>query len=43
VHRPAAGTPVGPGSRWLRIAALQAARCPECGGDVFRPMPLQAR
>ena len=34
---------VGPGSRWLRIAALQAARCPECGGDVFRPMPLQAR
>jgi predicted methyltransferase len=34
---------VGPGSRWPRIAVLQAARCPECGGDVFRPMPLQAR
>jgi predicted methyltransferase/DNA-directed RNA polymerase subunit RPC12/RpoP len=34
---------VGPGGRWPRIAALQAARCPECGGDVFRPMPLQAR
>jgi len=34
---------VGPGSRWPRIADLQAARCPECGGEVFRPMPLQAR
>jgi N4-bis(aminopropyl)spermidine synthase len=34
---------VGPGSRWPRIAALQEARCPECGGEVFRPMPLQAR
>ena len=34
---------VGPGARWPRIAALQAARCPECGGEVFRPMPLQAR
>jgi N4-bis(aminopropyl)spermidine synthase len=34
---------VGPGGRWSRIAALQAARCPECGGEVFRPMPLRAR
>jgi len=34
---------VGPGGRWPRIAALQAARCPECAGEVFRPMPLQAR
>jgi predicted methyltransferase len=34
---------VGPGSRWPLIADLQAARCPECGGEVFRPMPRQAR
>jgi N4-bis(aminopropyl)spermidine synthase len=34
---------VGPGSRWPRIAALQEAGCPECGGVVFRPMPLVAR
>jgi predicted methyltransferase len=34
---------VGPGGRWPRIAALQAAGCPECGGTTFRPMPLQAR
>ena len=34
---------VGPGGRWPRIAALQAARCPECGGEVFRPMPLRPR
>jgi predicted methyltransferase len=31
---------VGPGARWPRIAALQAAGCPECGGAVFRPMAL---
>jgi predicted methyltransferase len=37
VHR------VGPGGRWPRIAALQEAGCPQCGGTVFRPMPLQAR
>ena len=35
--------PVGPGSRWPQIAALQAAGCPACGGTVFRPMPLVAR
>jgi len=34
---------VGPGGRWPRIAALQAAGCPRCGGAVFRPMPLRAR
>jgi N4-bis(aminopropyl)spermidine synthase len=34
---------VGPGSRWSRIADLQAAGCPECGGVVFRPMPLVVR
>jgi N4-bis(aminopropyl)spermidine synthase len=34
---------VGPGARWPRIAALQAAGCPDCGGTVFRPMPLSAR
>jgi predicted methyltransferase/DNA-directed RNA polymerase subunit RPC12/RpoP len=34
---------VGPGSRWPQIAALQAAGCPECGGRIFRPMPLTQR
>jgi predicted methyltransferase/DNA-directed RNA polymerase subunit RPC12/RpoP len=34
---------VGPGSQWPQIAALQAAGCPECGGRVFRPMPLMQR
>jgi len=34
---------VGPGSQWPRIAALQEAGCPECGGTTFRPMPLVAR
>ena len=34
---------VGPGSRWPQIGALQAAGCPECGGTVFRPMPLVQR
>ncbi len=34
---------VGPGSQWPRIAALQAAGCPQCGGTVFRPMALQQR
>jgi N4-bis(aminopropyl)spermidine synthase len=34
---------VGPGGRWPRIAALQAEGCPECGGTVFRPMPLSSR
>jgi N4-bis(aminopropyl)spermidine synthase len=34
---------VGPGGRWPRIAALQEAGCPRCGGTVFRPMPLRAR
>jgi predicted methyltransferase/DNA-directed RNA polymerase subunit RPC12/RpoP len=34
---------VGPGGRWPQIAALQAAGCPDCGGTVFRPMPLVAR
>lgn len=34
---------VGPGARWPRIAALQAAGCPDCGGSVFRPLPLVAR
>jgi N4-bis(aminopropyl)spermidine synthase len=32
---------VGPGSRWPRIAALQAAGCPQCGGTTFRPLPLR--
>lgn len=35
--------PVGPGSRWPQIAALQAAGCPACGGTVFRPMALVQR
>jgi N4-bis(aminopropyl)spermidine synthase len=35
--------PVGPGGRWPGIAALQAAGCPQCGGVVFRPMPLRPR
>jgi predicted methyltransferase len=34
---------VGPGARWPRIASLQAAGCPDCGGAVFRPMALQRR
>jgi N4-bis(aminopropyl)spermidine synthase len=34
---------VGPGGQWPRIAALQAAGCPQCGGTLFRPMSLQAR
>jgi predicted methyltransferase len=34
---------VGPGGRWARIGALQAAGCPGCGGTTFRPMALQAR
>jgi N4-bis(aminopropyl)spermidine synthase len=34
---------VGPGSRFPRIAALQQAGCPACGGAVFRPMPLVPR
>ena len=31
---------VGPGGQWPRIAALQAAGCPKCGGTTFRPMPF---
>ena len=34
---------VGPGAQWPRIAGLQAAGCPDCGGTVFRPMALQQR
>jgi N4-bis(aminopropyl)spermidine synthase len=34
---------VGPGAQWAKIASLQAAGCPECGGTVFRPMALQQR
>jgi predicted methyltransferase len=34
---------VGPGSEWPRIAILQAAGCPQCGGATFRPMALQPR
>jgi N4-bis(aminopropyl)spermidine synthase len=34
---------VGPGGRWPRIADLQAAGCPDCGGTVFRPQPRTAR
>src|SRR5262249_51804320 len=34
---------VGPGGRWPQIAALQAAGCPDCGGRIFRPMPLTKR
>jgi predicted methyltransferase/DNA-directed RNA polymerase subunit RPC12/RpoP len=30
---------VGPGARWSKIADLQAAGCPDCGGQVFRPLP----
>jgi N4-bis(aminopropyl)spermidine synthase len=33
---------VGPGGQWPRIAALQAAGCPQCGGTTFRPMPLSS-
>jgi N4-bis(aminopropyl)spermidine synthase len=35
--------PVGPGARWPKIASLQADGCPDCGGTVFRPMPLKQR
>jgi predicted methyltransferase len=35
--------PVGPGERYARIADLQAAGCPDCGGTVFRPQPLGVR
>jgi N4-bis(aminopropyl)spermidine synthase len=34
---------VGPGGHWPRIAALQDAGCPQCGGTTFRPMPLKQR
>jgi N4-bis(aminopropyl)spermidine synthase len=34
---------VGPGARWPKIAELQATGCPDCGGTVFRPMPLASR
>src|SRR5580698_3509975 len=34
---------VGPGGRWPRIAVLQEAGCPQCGGTRFRPMSLQPR
>ncbi len=34
---------VGPGGRFPKIAALQHAGCPACGGAVFRPMPLAPR
>jgi N4-bis(aminopropyl)spermidine synthase len=34
---------VGPGGQWNRIADLQQAGCPACGGAVFRPMPLTRR
>jgi N4-bis(aminopropyl)spermidine synthase len=34
---------VGPGGRWTKIAELQAAGCPGCGGTVFRPLPLGTR
>ncbi len=34
---------VGPGGAWTRIAVLQAAGCPHCGGTTFRPMALQKR
>jgi N4-bis(aminopropyl)spermidine synthase len=34
---------VGPGGQWPRISALQEAGCPQCGGTVFRPMPLRER
>jgi N4-bis(aminopropyl)spermidine synthase len=34
---------VGPGGQWSRIADLQQAGCPACGGTVFRPMPLTRR
>ena len=34
---------VGLAATWPQIAALQAAGCPDCGGTVFRPMPLVPR
>jgi N4-bis(aminopropyl)spermidine synthase len=34
---------VGPGGPWPRIADLQEAGCPDCGGVVFRPQPLAQR
>ena len=34
---------VGPGGEWPRIAVLQAAGCPQCGGTTFRPMARQKR
>jgi predicted methyltransferase len=34
---------VGPGGAWPQIAALAQAGCPDCGGTVFRPMPLGTR
>lgn len=35
--------PVGRDQRFARIAELKAAGCPECGGTVFRPLPLTPR
>ena len=32
--------PVGRGSDWPTIAHLKAARCPNCGGERFRPLQL---
>ena len=37
VHR------VGPGARWATIAALKQVGCPDCGGTVLRPQPLEPR
>jgi predicted methyltransferase/DNA-directed RNA polymerase subunit RPC12/RpoP len=34
---------VGTGARWNTIAELKAGRCPDCGGDTFRPMPRGQR
>jgi predicted methyltransferase len=35
--------PDQPRPGWAKIAGLQAAGCPACGGSTFRPMPRQQR
>ena len=43
VHQVGPGSHDGVTSPWKRIADLQASGCPQCGGTLFRPMPLHPR
>ena len=43
VHQVGPGSQAGSASPWQRIGDLQLSGCPECGGTVFRPMPLHPR